>query len=80
MPPPLGDPEVKVIDIEFIFKFLFINMLTIHGHVCIKFYEAQKIETSACEMGKHQFRRAMLSGDSSYFLHVFRLKSLWCYC
>ena len=34
---PLGDPEVKIIDIELILKLLFIIMLTEYGHFCITF-------------------------------------------
>ena len=34
---PLGDPEVKVIDIELILKLLFIIMLIEYGHFCMMF-------------------------------------------
>ena len=61
---PLGDPEVKLIDTKYR-KLLSINMLAIHGHACLGFYVVQTIATSVSEMSKHQFRRAILSGDSS---------------
>ena len=31
------------------------------------FFVVQAVVTSACEMGKQQFRRAVLSDDSSYY-------------
>ena len=36
-PTPLGDPEVKVIDIELILKLLFIIILIEYGHFCMMF-------------------------------------------
>ena len=36
-PTPLGDPEVKVIDIELILKLLFIIMSIEYGHFCMMF-------------------------------------------
>ena len=51
---------------------LFINLLTLHGHACMKFYVVQAIVTSACKIGKHKVRRAMLSGDSSCLTYMYQ--------
>ena len=45
----------------------------------MKFYEVQAIAANACEMGKHQFRRAMLSDDSSCFLFFYFFIYLFIY-
>ena len=36
-PTSLGDPEVKIIDIELILKFLCIIMMIEYGHFCMTF-------------------------------------------
>ena len=66
----LNDPEIKVIDTEFYLK-AFLNKYVINILTCLhEVFVVQTKVTSAYEMDNHPYRRAMLSGDSSYFILI----------
>ena len=53
---PLGDPEVEIIDVELFLNAFVYNCVDNTRTSLFEVYEVQAIGTSACELGKHQFR------------------------